>query len=219
MLYDLLRNEKYVGDLLLQKYYVKDHLSKKLRPNKGEKTQYYVQDDHPAIIDRDTFDRVQAELAIRAEKYSSEVEKPLNKHLLRPDGKYLFSGKIICGVCGKSFSRKVGNTGSPYAKPVWLCSIYAMHGKNACALKRISEATLIPIACDVLNTTEERLADEMGRVDGMTVYPDGRITFDIGGATIERAWANAPRSRSWNAENRQRASEQMKETWKRRKSK
>ena len=219
MLYDLLRNEKYVGDLLLQKYYVKDHLSKKLRPNKGEKPQYYVQDDHPAIVDRDTFERVQAELAIRAEKYSVEEDKPLDESKLRPDGKYLFSGKITCGVCGKTFNRKIGNAGSPYANPIWLCSAYSIYGKKACESKRISEATLVPIVCEVLNTTEERLADEMNRIDGITAYPDGRITFDIGGTTIERAWGNAPRSQSWNAENRQRASDQMKETWKRRKSK
>ena len=216
-LYDLLRNEKYAGDLLLQKYYTPDHLSKKALPNRGELAQFFVQDDHPAIIARETFDRVQTEIARRAEKFTSAEKEP-DDQLLRPDGIHLFSGKITCGVCGKTFSRRIGNSGSPYAKPVWLCSRYATQGKKACASRRICEATLIPIACDVLNSSEENLSTELERIDTITAHPDGRLIFVIDGSSIERHWGNAPRSKSWDDEKRQRASARMKETWKRRKS-
>ena len=55
---EILCNEKYVGDLLLQKVFVADHLTKKNVPNNGELPKYYVKDNHEAIIDRDLFDRV-----------------------------------------------------------------------------------------------------------------------------------------------------------------
>ena len=65
----LLRNEKYVGDLLLQKSFIKDHLSKKKVKNTGQLPQYLVSNNHPAIIDRVTFDAVQVEIARRATIY------------------------------------------------------------------------------------------------------------------------------------------------------
>ena len=64
----ILSNEKYKGDALLGKTYVEDCISKKVRVNAGERPQYYVENNHPAIIDTATFARVQEELARRASK-------------------------------------------------------------------------------------------------------------------------------------------------------
>ena len=66
---DILRNEKYAGDLMLQKYYVNNHIEKKTLRNRGELPQYFVLDDHEGIVDRDTFLMVQIEMARRKEKY------------------------------------------------------------------------------------------------------------------------------------------------------
>lgn len=60
-----LKNEKYAGDLLLQKFYTNNHVEKKHFHNRGELPQYFVGEDHEPIIDRETFDAVQREIAWR----------------------------------------------------------------------------------------------------------------------------------------------------------
>ena len=60
-----LKNEKYAGDLLLQKFYTNNHVKKKHFHNRGELPQYFVGEDHEPIIDRETFDAVQREIAWR----------------------------------------------------------------------------------------------------------------------------------------------------------
>ena len=87
----MLRNEKYAGDLLLQKSYVNNHVEKKQLPNRGELPQYFVAEDHAPIIDRETFDAVQAEIARRSilhtAKAADAVKRPRHaaggSHLLR----------------------------------------------------------------------------------------------------------------------------------------
>ncbi len=56
---DILKNEKYIGNALLQKKYVKDHLTKTLVFNKGNLPKYYAEGTHPSIVDLETFQRVQ----------------------------------------------------------------------------------------------------------------------------------------------------------------
>ena len=62
---EMLKNEKYAGDLLLQKFYTNNHVEKKRFHNRGELPQYFVGEDHEPIIDRETFDAVQREIAWR----------------------------------------------------------------------------------------------------------------------------------------------------------
>ena len=73
----ILDNEKYCGDLILQKTYRNNHIEKKTLPNRGELPQYFVQDDHKGIIDRDTFLMVQIEMARRKKKYGRKKEKTM----------------------------------------------------------------------------------------------------------------------------------------------
>ena len=84
----ILQNEKYKGDALLQKTYTVDFLSKTVKKNNGEITQYYIQNSHPAVIDPDTFELVQNEIKRR---------RPNRRHLHRSSP---FTAKIICGECG-----------------------------------------------------------------------------------------------------------------------
>ena len=58
----ILQNEKYKGDLLMQKYYIRDFLTKELEKNDGKLTQYYVENDHEAIIEREIWDAAQLEI-------------------------------------------------------------------------------------------------------------------------------------------------------------
>ena len=55
----ILQNEKYKGDMLMQKYYIRDFLTKELEKNDGKLTQYYVENDHEAIIEREIWDAAQ----------------------------------------------------------------------------------------------------------------------------------------------------------------
>ena len=70
---DMLKNEKYIGNALLQKTFINNHLEKKRLPNQGELTQYYVTETHPALIDSQTFETVQQRLADLAEKNSGRT--------------------------------------------------------------------------------------------------------------------------------------------------
>lgn len=88
----ILRNEKYTGDLLLQKTYVSDHLTKKKCYNQGELPKYFVSGGHEAIIDRDTFEKVQEELKRREAQH-----KPISEASCT----YSFTGKLVCSICGK----------------------------------------------------------------------------------------------------------------------
>ena len=121
----ILKNEKYKGDALLQKKFVVDFLSKKLKKNEGEIPQYYVEKDHEAIINPEVYDLVQAEMkrrhASRRGRYS---------------GMNLFSSKICCGDCGSWFGPKVWHSNDKYRKVIYQCN---NKFKNSCHTPTISE--------------------------------------------------------------------------------
>ena len=108
--HSILRNEKYKGDALLQKFYTVDYLTKKQRRNGGEVQQYYVEGNHEAIIPPDVFDMVQRELAKR---------KPgRNRH----SGVYVFSGSVFCGECGGLYGSKLWHSNDKYRRIIWRCN-------------------------------------------------------------------------------------------------
>lgn len=199
----VLRNEKYTGNILLQKTFISDHLTKKKRVNRGELPQYYVEDSHEAIIDKATFDRVQEELKRRAEQYetASSVVKEHNP----------LAQKITCGLCGKHFIRKFGNTSAKYKRPLWICQTYLARTKAACSSRRISEKVLLPILAGVLGVQEEDVMDEAYRIEEIVVYPEGRLTIRIDGAVVERHWENPSRALSWTDEMKQEAKRKERE--------
>lgn len=92
---DILRNVKYVGDLKQRITYTTNYLEHTKKFNEGEVEFIYTKNHHPAIIDRETFNKTQKELKRRSEMYRQEKNKYSNKHT--------FSGKLVCGICGKSY--------------------------------------------------------------------------------------------------------------------
>ncbi len=106
---NILSNEKYKGDALLQKVYTTDYLTKRKKLNAGEVPQYYVEGNHEAIIPEDIFERAQAELERR--RKSSKPDKPAGDFLPR----------MICGSCGKAFSAKVWHSTNRYKRTIWQC--------------------------------------------------------------------------------------------------
>ncbi len=106
----ILTNEKYKGDALLQKTYTVDFLTKKTRKNRGEIPQYYVKENHDAIIDPQVFDIVQAELERRKKTYGSYR------------GSGIFSNKIQCAECGSWYGSRVWHSTDKYRTVIYQCA-------------------------------------------------------------------------------------------------
>lgn len=95
----MLRNEKYMGDALLQKTYTVDFMTKKKVINNGIVPQYYVEDDHEAIIPKELFFRVQEEIMRRSSMCKSAVTRKKNQKSRYSSG-YALTGILLCGKCG-----------------------------------------------------------------------------------------------------------------------
>lgn len=206
----MLRNEKYVGDLLLQRFFTNNHVEKKQCFNRGELPQYFVAEDHEPIIDRETFDAVQAEIARRAAMYTvagrkaaEEVEDDMAE--LTPAME--LNDRIRCGICGKKYRRKMARLGTPYAAPIWICGTYSYRGKAYCASKQIPEKILIELIISVMNNKHS--ADD---IDHIEMHPNNRVLFIFtDGHVEEHFWKDHSRRDSWDAEKRKKAAEKTKQ--------
>ena len=106
----ILSNEKYKGDALLQKTFCEDFLTKKFKTNQGEVPQYYVENNHEAIIDPEIFEMVQREMARRTQGK--------NRH----SGTHIFASKIKCGDCGGWYGSKVWHSPEKCKRVIWQCN-------------------------------------------------------------------------------------------------
>ena len=126
----ILRNEKYMGDVLLQKTYTVDFLTKKKKKNNGELTQYYITDNHPAIIPREDFLNAQLELARRNSK--RKVSQKKTKSVLgKYCSKYALSERLVCGECGSMYRRTTWSKKGK-KKVVWRCISRLEFGTKYC---------------------------------------------------------------------------------------
>ena len=195
----ILRNENYVGDLLLQKTYVKDFRTKKRIDNHGEVRQYFVENDHEPIIDRETFNRVQEESAKRAIKYNSP---PRNMSGEVP----LFRGLIRCGYCGRKFFRKKANKG--YGLMAWFCPTFYDVGKSVCPSQKIPDRILVEHTKAVLQVEELTREILLERLSGIIVPEHNRLIYVFkDGTKKEVVWKHPSRSQSWTPEMRQQVRE------------
>lgn len=116
----ILKNERYMGDALLQKCYTTDALPYRKKFNKGEKPKYYIENSNPPIISRDIFMAAQA---FQQQKKTRHTTKQ----------SYTLTGLIKCPDCGHTYRRKmVGKT------PYWICS-YKAAGRTNCTTRAVSE--------------------------------------------------------------------------------
>ena len=126
----ILKNEKYKGDAVLQKYYRPDHLCKKNKRNTGQRDSYYIEDNHIPIISKEIWVQVQEELKKRIKNKATN-----GKH-------HPLSGLLICSKCGFKLNRRVWNSGRDCQKVVWQCSNYIKNGKDACSGTSIADELL-----------------------------------------------------------------------------
>ena len=197
-IFRILHNEKYTGDMLLQKTYSQDFRTKKRVVNKGEKRRYYVQDSHEPIIPKEVFERVQAEI----ERRKNGIK--LSDTTIRG----VFSGLITCACCGKHFRRRIANACSKYAKPAWLCSTFATKGKKYCNNRQIPETILISKTQEILglpSLEDIKLRDYIAQIICDNDYSIVFVTTS--GEEIKTVWQPGSRKDSWTAEMKQQARE------------
>lgn len=116
----ILSNEKYKGDALLQKSFTVDFLTKTRKVNQGELPQYYIENNHEAIIDKATFDMVQVEL--KSERSRTTVS---------------YFGKVVCGCCGGSYGRHTWHSTSKYKRHIYRCN-HKYKGHEKCDTPHVS---------------------------------------------------------------------------------
>ena len=174
----VLKNYSYTGNLLLQKTFREDYLTKRDVENRGQLPQYHVFESHEAIISMEDYLAAQNELQRRAEKYAPPEKVYTNR--------YPYSGLITCGCCGARYTRKVTHGG-----PVWICRTYNNEGKAACASKQIPEAVLDHFTSDI--TIEDQAA--------IRAEAENRLVFLYkDGTTREAVWQDRSRAESWTPE-------------------
>lgn len=126
----MLKNEKYCGDVLLQKTFRTDCISRKVIHNTGQLPMYLIQDHHEAIIDRKTFQAVQAELARRrAAKSPSKKCAPTGRSCYA--SKYALSERLVCGECGTLY-RRCTWARNGRKRVVWRCVSRLDYGTKYC---------------------------------------------------------------------------------------
>lgn len=158
----ILRNEKYKGSALLQKRYTVDFLTKKVKKNEGEVNQYYVDESHEGIIDKDDWDIVQAELY--------EKEKIPTKS--RSDS--VLAGKIICGCCGKVYGSKVWHSTDKYRKVIWQCN--NKYNGDVCDTPNIQENAVKSLYLKALG---KLLDDKEKLIEGLIYVRDNVFSDDF----------------------------------------
>ena len=191
----ILRNYTYTGNLLLQKTYRENHITKRTVKNQGQLPKYHAEQTHEAIISIEDFEKVQVEIERRAEKYAPS-KRDSTKH-------YPFTGIVICGNCGKAYRRKTTRGGI-----TWCCPTYNFKGKAACASKMIPENTLIKMTEEVIGSVDA-LHDE---ITVIRAENGNRLVFIFkDGTEIVKEWKDRSRAESWTPEMKEKARQKTKE--------
>ena len=137
----ILRNEKYIGDALLQKTYTTDFLNKTRVKNNGIVPQYYVEGNHEAIIPKDIFLRVQEELVRRR-----VVKTSANGKKRSYSCNHCFAQIVICGECGEMF-RRIHWNNRGCKSIVWRCL-----SRLECHARTVYETVLENVVIQAINT-------------------------------------------------------------------
>lgn len=175
----ILTNEKYKGDALLQKTYIVDCISKKSKKNNGELPMYYVENNHPAIIERAVFDRVQEEISRRNSK--KKVKQVGTKtELGKYSGKYALSEILYCGNCGTPYRRCTWSKNGK-KKIVWRCISRLDYGKKYCKdSPSIEESVLHNAIAEAITQKAHMENADIGRIRShIELYQNSQDTSSI----------------------------------------
>jgi DNA invertase Pin-like site-specific DNA recombinase len=158
----MLSNEKYMGDALLQKTYTVDFLTKKRVKNQGIVPQYYIQDNHEAIIPKELYYRVQEEKARRASLNKSAATRRAKKEKSKYSSKYALSDIMICRECGQPYRRQVWSKNGQKSA-VWRCENRLKNGTKHCKNSpTLKEEVLNEAVMTAINSVVENRGDFVG---------------------------------------------------------
>lgn len=170
----MLHNEKYKGDALLQKTYTVDFLTKKREKNQGQIAQYYVENNHPAIVKPEIWEAVQLEEQRRREYMKLHHIKAYSSDLANNP----FASKIICGECGEAFGRKKWRPRPGEYRSVWQCNArYRVKGVMGCTNRHIDESTLEEIFVKAWNSLMENKEACMQKWERMRKGKNPLLTY------------------------------------------
>ena len=192
----ILGNITYTGNLLFQKEYVIDTISKKSKINRGELPQYFVENTHEAIIPMEVYQAVQEEKA-RRRKLGALANWSINTSC--------FTSKIKCPICGKSYrrsgKRQRKNPDETYY--IWICRTKSEKGAKYCSAKSIPEKVLKAVCAEVLGTDEFDDAVFSERVEQINVVGDDTLEFYFyDGSVLKKKWKSTAKSDWWTDERR-----------------
>ena len=143
----IIKNEKYCGDLLLQKSYTPDFLTHKRVKNEGQVPKYFIEDNHEPIIDKETWNKAQILYQRNRDKFCG-----VNKNMKKYTHRYPYSGLLMCIHCGDSYKRRHWTQGYKTPRIVYQCSNYIEGNPNErCPAKPISEDIIAKTLCEVIN--------------------------------------------------------------------
>lgn len=134
---NILKNEKYKGDAHLQKYYTPDFLTSRSVKNDGQIDSYYIEGNHPAIVSKAMWDKVQ-EAIIKRGKAKGNTQGDRKKY----QNRYPLTGMLYCSKCGYTLIRRTWNSKLSCKKIVWQCSNYIKNGKASCPGTRVDDEVI-----------------------------------------------------------------------------
>ena len=193
----ILKNEKYTGNMVLQKTYRPDFRTKKSIDNRNKVRKFFVEDSHEAIIDQETFDLVQAEMCSRAVKNTKTAGR----------ARHIFCGMIRCGNCGRYFKYYRTNR-KKYDQAIWACPNFYSLGKAICPSQKIPEEILLEKTREILGVTDLNRESIAERIKEIIVPAPYTLRFILVDGTVsEITWQHRSRKESWTPEMRQKARE------------
>lgn len=187
----IIKEDTYTGKLTLQKTYRAENHTKKR--NLGELKKYIVEDNHEAIIDRDTFNKVQEIISLRRNKVKSEH-----------NSNSLFKGMIRCSICGASYQRKKRYGYNLYD---WRCWNYLYSAKDdRCKTVGLPESILIEKTKEALEVDELTSKLVKDKIKVIFAHPNRVLEFVFNDGTKKTiAWELKSRKYSWTPELREEA--------------
>lgn len=203
----VLTNITYTGNLLLQKEFIEDPITKRRKKNRGELPQYYVEDTHEAIINMETFQYVQQEMSRRKE-LGAFANKSLNITC--------FTSKLKCSKCGCSYVRNQRKNRTKHTSTygdtivAWVCGTTKKKG-GRCSRKDIPERVLREACAKALglNAFDEDIF--LAKVDYIMVNPDCQLEFHFyDGTTTVQTWKSTAKKDCWTDEHKDRQREWMR---------
>lgn len=182
----ILRQEKYMGDSILQKTYTTDHMSHKMKRNKGERDMFYVEGTHPPIIEPSVFEQVHAEMERRRTAGAVNCNWKLHTSA--------FTSKVVCCECGRTFRRKILARRKYPIYYSWVCGEKFDRKKGGCCSKGVPEWTLYQLSNEVLDLDDFSTEVFESKIDHISAGRYHEVTFFMkDGREIKKTWNNQSR--------------------------